>query len=60
NYFASVGFGFGIEKNISKNVSLYVQPSYQRHILSSDLGIGPNKDRIHTSSLQFGVKSVLN
>lgn len=60
NYFASVGFGFGIEKNISKKVSLYVQPSYQRHILSSDLGIGPNKDKIHTSSLQFGVKSVLN
>ncbi|MBK7635332.1 MAG: hypothetical protein IPJ13_14435 [Saprospiraceae bacterium] len=56
NYFASIGFGFGIEKKILGNTSIYVQPSYQRQILSSDIGIGPNKDKIHTSSLQFGVK----
>jgi len=60
NYFASIGFGFGIEKKILGNTSIYVQPSYQRQILSSDIGIGPNKDKIHTSSLQFGVKTIIN
>jgi hypothetical protein len=60
NYFASVVFGFGIQKKIYNNTSIYVQPSYQRQILSGDIGIGPNKDKIHTSSLQFGVKTILN
>ena len=60
NYFASVGFGFGIEKKLVNNTYLYVQPSYQRQILTSDIGIGPNKDKIHTSSLQFGIKTILN
>lgn len=60
NYFASVGFGFGIEKKLVNNTSIYVQPSYQRQVLTSDIGIGPNKDKIHTSSLQFGIKTVLN
>lgn len=56
DYFVSVGFGFGIEKDITNNISIILQPSYQRHILSADLGIGPNKDKIHTSSLLFGIK----
>ncbi|MFZ1750678.1 MAG: hypothetical protein WAU01_10815 [Saprospiraceae bacterium] len=60
NYFATVGFGFGIEKRVFKNTSLYIQPSYHRQFLSDDIGIGPNKDKIHTSSLQFGVKTVIN
>jgi len=60
NYFASIGFGFGIEKKILNNTSIYIQPSYQRQILSADIGIGPNKDKIHTSSLQFGVKKIIN
>ena len=60
NYFASAGFGFGIEKKIAGKVSMYIQPSYQRQILSSDIGIGPNKDKIHTASLQLGIKTILN
>lgn len=60
NYYASIGFGFGIEKSIYKNTSLYVQPSYFRQIISSDIGIGPNKDKIHTTSLQVGLKTILN
>ncbi|MBK9735289.1 MAG: hypothetical protein IPO92_10110 [Saprospiraceae bacterium] len=60
NYFASAGFGFGIEKKIANKFSMYIQPSYQRHILSSDIGIGPNKDKIHTASLQIGIKTSLN
>lgn len=60
DYFISVGFGFGIEKAIFKDASIYMQPSYQRHILSADIGIGPNKDKIHTSSLLVGFKYSLN
>ncbi len=58
NYFATAGFGIGLEKEIFKNTSIYVQPSYQRHLLTP--GIGPKNDKIHTSSLQFGVKTILN
>lgn len=60
NYFVSVGFGLGIEKTFANQTSVYIQPSYQRQIFSNDIGIGPNKDKIHTSSLQFGVKTFLN
>jgi len=60
NYFASIGFGFGIEKKVFNNTSFYIQPQYQRQILSADIGIGPNKDKIHTSSIQFGIKTILN
>jgi hypothetical protein len=57
NYFITVGFGFGIQKRILKGVSMYLQPSYNRQILSSDIGIGPNKDKIHTSGIQIGIKT---
>lgn len=60
NYFASVNFGFGIEKKINNKLSLYVEPSYHRQVLSNDIGIGPNKDKIHTTSLEIGLKTVLN
>ncbi len=60
NYFATVGFGFGIEKVFFRNTSFYIQPSYFRQILSADIGIGPNKDKIHTSSLQVGFKTAIN
>ena len=58
NYFVTAGFGIGIEKKIFHNTSLYVQPSYQRHLFTP--GIGPKNDKIHTSSLQFGIKTILN
>ena len=60
NYYVTVGFGFGIEKNIFRNTALYIQPSYFNHILSNNIGIGPNKDKIHTSSLQVGIKTLIN
>lgn len=56
DYFISAGFGFSIEKDIFKHTSFYLQPSYQRQILSKNIGIGPNKDKIHTSSIQVGLK----
>jgi len=60
NYFVTVGFGFGIQKRILKGVSMYMQPSYNRHVLSSDIGIGPNKDKIHTSGIQIGIKTSIS
>lgn len=60
NFYVTLGFGFGIEKSIVKNSSIFVQPSYFRHVLSNDIGIGPNKDKIHTSSLQVGIKTFIN
>jgi hypothetical protein len=56
NYFVSATVGFGLEKKIINNTSLYLQPSYQRQLWSDDIGIGPNKDKIHTASLQVGIK----
>ena len=60
NYFGTIGFGFGVEKKLFSNTSIYIQPSYQRQFISADIGIGPNKDKIHTSSLQFGIKTIIN
>ncbi len=60
NFFVSAGVGFGIEKSISNEVSLFVESSHQRHLFSADIGIGPNKDRIHTSSMKIGLKTWLN
>jgi hypothetical protein len=59
NYFITVGFGFGIQKQIFEGFSMYLQPSYNRHILSQHIGIGPNKDKIHTSGIQMGVRAQL-
>jgi len=60
NYFGTIGFGFGVEKKLFSNTSIYIQPSYQRQFISADIGIGPNKDKIHTSSLQVGIKTIIN
>jgi len=60
NYFATLAFGFGIETKLIKNLDFYMQPTYQRHMLSSGIGIGPNEDKIHTASLQIGLKYALN
>ncbi|MEZ4911298.1 MAG: hypothetical protein R2774_10595 [Saprospiraceae bacterium] len=60
SYFVSAGFGLGASYNITKNTSLFLQGGYQRQLFSKDLGIGPNKDKIHTSSLQFGAVTYIN
>jgi hypothetical protein len=59
NYFVGLSFGLGLEKQLTKRSSLYLEPSYQRHVFSKDIGIGPNKDKIHTSSLQLGIRTIL-
>lgn len=59
SYFVSVGIGLGLEKRLSDKLSVYVEPSYLHHVFSKDIGIGPNKDRIHSASLQLGVRSAI-
>jgi hypothetical protein len=59
NYYISAGLGLGVQKKIFANTFVFLQPSYVRHLLSKDIGIGPNKDKIHGTSLQLGIKTVL-
>lgn len=56
NYFVTGAVGFGVEKFLFGNFSMFTQAVYNRHLLSADLGIGPNKDKIHTLSLQGGLR----
>jgi len=60
NYFVTAGVGFGIEKSLTDKVFLFLESSHQRHLFSADIGIGPNKDRIHTSSMKLGFRTWLN
>jgi hypothetical protein len=59
NYFASLGATLGLEKKIKTRTSLFIEASYYHHLLSNDIGIGPNKDRIHTTSLKVGARTIL-
>lgn len=52
-----VSAGIGIERILSDRWALFAQPVYTHQILSS--GIGPNNDRIHNVSLQFGTRVIL-
>ena len=49
-----VSSGIGVERKFTYRWSLFLQPIYRRHFLID--GIGPNEDRIHSSSLRFGAK----
>ena len=61
NYYVTGNMGIGFEKNIFDDTSLFIRGNYSRQFLSKDNGIGPNKDKIHTTSLQLGVViTVLN
>ena len=58
NSYFSLNAGIGVQYNVNKDLGLFFQPNYQRHIL--DGGIGPNKDRIHNLSMQIGAKFRIN
>lgn len=60
NYYVTGNMGIGFEKNIFDDTSLFIRGNYSRQFLSKDNGIGPNKDKIHTTSLQLGVVTALN
>lgn len=54
NSYLTANLGFGVERKFTYRWSLFLQPIYRRHFLID--GIGPNEDRIHSSSIRFGAK----
>jgi hypothetical protein len=54
NSYLTANLGFGVERKFTYRWSLFLQPIYRRHFLID--GIGPNEDRIHSTSLRFGAK----
>lgn len=54
NSYLTANLGFGVERKFTYRWSLFLQPVYRRHFLID--GIGPNEDRIHSSSIRFGAK----
>ncbi len=58
NLYASASVSLGLIKNVSESMSLFIEPKYS-HLISSK-GLGPNLDRVHSVSLDFGVRYQLN
>lgn len=54
NSYLTANLGFGVERKFTYRWSLFLQPIYRHHFLID--GIGPNEDRIHSSSIRFGAK----
>jgi hypothetical protein len=54
NLYITANVGFGVERYISPKWSLFVQPNYQHYLNAS--GIGTNKDKFYTFSMQLGSK----
>ncbi len=54
NLYLTANIGFGVERYVTPNWSLFFQPNYQHYLNSS--GIGTNKDRFYTFSVQLGAK----
>ncbi|MEM1124111.1 MAG: hypothetical protein AAGJ18_26980, partial [Bacteroidota bacterium] len=57
NRFLSISLGTGVERYISPNLSLFIQPDFHFHF--SGNRIGPTQDRINTLSLSFGARKSL-
>ena len=60
NFFITGAFGIGAEQHLFHNLNLFTQAIYNRHLLSAERGVGPNKDKIHTLSVQAGIIFTLN
>ena len=54
NSYLTANLGFGLERKFTYRWSLFVQPIYRHYFLFD--GIGPNKDHIHSGSVNFGAK----
>jgi hypothetical protein len=54
NHYFTLNLGAGIEYALSKNLSVYAQPTFYYNIFNN--GLGPNNDKIHTLSLNMGSK----
>lgn len=60
NYFISSGLGLGLEMTITEATFLFLEISHKRFLWSADIGIGPNKDKIHTTTFKLGIKKEWN
>ncbi len=58
NIYATASIGLGINKSISPRTGIFIEPTYN-HFVSSK-GIGPNLDKVHTISVDVGVRYQLN
>ncbi len=56
NYFLSANLGIGVERKVDEKTSFFVQPNFSYYIMPADNGLGPNKDRINTLSVDIGLK----
>jgi hypothetical protein len=56
NGFVSVNLGMSFERAVTEKWSVFVQPTYQHTGLMLGKGIGPENDRIHTLTLNSGLK----
>lgn len=57
NTYATAHIGIGVERKISKRLSLIAQPTLSRHI--GKAGIGSNDDKINTLAIRVGVKTII-
>lgn len=58
NLYASASIGLGLNWKTSARSGLFIEPRYS-HFISSK-GIGPNEDKVHSLSINIGVKYQLN
>lgn len=56
NSYVTANIGLGAERFVSERVSLFFQPTYQHAFGYFSEGFGPNKNRLHTLSLQTGIR----
>jgi len=56
NYFSGALIGLGGDIKLWNNLKIYGQVLYSRHFIGDKIGIGPNDDRIHYASGQFGLR----
>lgn len=58
NLYASASVSLGLIKKVSNSTSLFIEPKYSQFISSQ--GLGPNLDKLHSISLDVGVRYQLN
>lgn len=54
NLYATASVGIGLSRRITDIASIYIDPSYS-HFISPN-GIGPNEDKLHSVSVNIGMK----
>lgn len=58
NLYATASVGLGFNWNLSDQTGIFIEPRYS-HFISSK-GIGPNEDKVHSLSIELGVRYQLN